>query len=111
MSLESQRISPARLAWIMDVSDSTVEEWIRRRLIPSFKVGRVRRFDPADVLAFIRAYTAHQKAESRKLKAEITESDWARIERLIRGAINTETQRRRGETANVEPETEMERAA
>lgn len=72
----------------MDVSDSTVEEWVRRRLLPSFKVGRVRRFAMDDVLAFIKAYTARGKAESRNQKAEITELDWARIERLIEARLS-----------------------
>lgn len=95
MSLESQRISPARLAWIMDVSESTVEEWIRQGLIASFKVGRVRRFAPEDVLAFIASYT-RKSPKSGNGRWQIAdgkgfgEAAWERIERLICETLKAE---------------------
>lgn len=89
-TIEGQRfVTPARLAVIMDVSDSTVEEWVRRRLLPSFKVGRVRRFAMADVLAFIKAYTVSRmpanwkRLELDRLPANTEQALWERIERLI----------------------------
>lgn len=84
-------ITPAALAEIMDVSESTVEEWIRKKLLPSFKVGRVRRFACSDVLAFIGRYTVRQKAIHLRQgyggQAVQSPADsqllWERIERLI----------------------------
>ncbi len=41
------------LAEYLAVSDRTVRDWIRRRELPSYKLGGSRRIDPADVEAFL----------------------------------------------------------
>jgi len=43
------------LAAYLAVSDRTVRNWIRRRELPSYKLGAARRIDPADVDAFLAA--------------------------------------------------------
>jgi len=101
-------LTPARLAEVMDVSDSTVEEWIRKKRLPSFKAGRVRRFAVEDVLEFVRSYTVRAKVKSPKSKVQgpngiadgrwpIADDGvtWERIERLVRTEIDRVEQRRR----------------
>jgi excisionase family DNA binding protein len=41
------------LAAYLAVSDHTVRNWIRRRSLPSYKLGAARRIDPADVADFL----------------------------------------------------------
>lgn len=82
LQINSQLLTPARLAWVMGVSHSTVDEWVRRKEIASFKKGKLRRFEPGAVLEFICRHTIKcrvQSAECRVLQG----GDWERIERLI----------------------------
>jgi excisionase family DNA binding protein len=91
-SLECQRLSPQRLAWIMGVSVKTVERWLKDKEIPYFKVGHVIRMEPEDVLAFIQRhrYQARRTAARSVQCAERGEGAdfWVRIERLIKGEID-----------------------
>lgn len=41
------------LAAYLAVSDRTVRNWIRRGELPSYKLGALRRIDPADVETFL----------------------------------------------------------
>lgn len=43
------------MAELLRVSVPTVERMVASGLIPSFKINRLRRFDPADVLAALKA--------------------------------------------------------
>ena len=43
------------LAAYLAVSDRTIRNWIRRRELPSYKLGASRRIDPSDVDAFLEA--------------------------------------------------------
>jgi excisionase family DNA binding protein len=43
------------LAAYLAVSDRTIRNWIRRRELPSYKLGAARRINPADVDAFLEA--------------------------------------------------------
>lgn len=45
--------TPAALAEMLDVSERTVRYWISDGLLPSYKFGRIRRIDRADVDAFL----------------------------------------------------------
>lgn len=90
-SLGSQFLTPARLAWVMDVSDRTVAEWTggrrRKPQIACFKKGHVIRFAPEAVLQFILAYTllpaGRAALPTPKLEPEQFEQLWQRIERLV----------------------------
>lgn len=91
--LNCQLLTPARLQWVMDVSESTVTSWLavqdkdgRRRppAITHFRDGRVIRIMPAEVLGFI----ARRSVNSRRSKIEgqgleLDAAAWQRIERLI----------------------------
>lgn len=92
-SLGSQLLTPAKLAWVMDVSDRTVAEWTggrrRKPQIACFKKGRLIRFAPEAVLQFIVAHTVLPSGRgpalgSPKLEPEQLELLWQRIERLIK---------------------------
>jgi excisionase family DNA binding protein len=85
--INSQLLTPARLAWVMGVSHSTIDEWVRRREIASFKKGKLRRFEPGAVLEFICRHTVKEKFAQRSLVATLTNADWARIERLIQAEL------------------------
>jgi excisionase family DNA binding protein len=50
-----RRLTPEDLAFIFGVSDRTVSSWIAGRMLSFFRVGRVVRFSPESVLAFIAA--------------------------------------------------------
>lgn len=90
-SLASQLLTPAKLAWVMDVSDRTVAEWTggrrRKPQIACFKKGRVIRFAPEAVLQFIFAHTIlpTQRVGSQlpKLDPEQFELLWRRVEKLV----------------------------
>lgn len=43
----------ATLAKRLAVSDRTIRDWIRKGIIPSYKIGGARRIDPADVDSFL----------------------------------------------------------
>lgn len=45
--------TPETLASHLQVSERTVRNWVRQGRLPSYKIGRSRRFDPADVERFL----------------------------------------------------------
>ncbi len=45
--------TPATLAKRLKVSERTVRNWVSSGQLPSYKIGSSRRFDPADVDAFL----------------------------------------------------------
>jgi excisionase family DNA binding protein len=85
--LSTQLLTPERLAWVMDVSDSTITEWVKRRELASFKKGRLRRFEAGEVLAFIARHTVRARTAQPSLPAGLSSGDWERIERLIEHAV------------------------
>ena len=48
------------VAAFYDVSERTVERWMRRRLIPFFKIGGKVRFRLSDVIASLERNNLHQ---------------------------------------------------
>ncbi len=92
--INSQLLKPEKVAWVLDVGHSTVEEWTRRREIASFKKGKVRRYSSQDVLEFILRHTV--KARNANGAIQLQEADWLRIERLI----DAHLQSRRGGMEN-----------
>lgn len=58
---ESSYLTPARLQWVMDVGETTVAEWIKNRELEYFKKGRLIRFAPEHVMAFINRYTVRPR--------------------------------------------------
>jgi hypothetical protein len=96
LSLASQQITPARLAWIMDVGDRTVWEWNDQNLITRFQRGRIIRFAPESVLEFIIGNTVRTRSKPtmlvQTLGAELSAQQWARIERLIADQMEAKTE-------------------
>jgi excisionase family DNA binding protein len=45
--------TPATLAKPLKVSERTVRNWVSSEQLPFYKIGSSRRFDPADVDAFL----------------------------------------------------------
>ena len=88
-AINSKLLTPARLAWVMGVSHSTVDEWVRRREISSFKKGKLRRFEPGAVLEFIARHKVKAKFAQPQLVASLSNEDWQRIERLIRDQVSS----------------------
>jgi|ERR1051326_732433 hypothetical protein len=89
-----QMITPARLAWIMAVGETTVTEWNRKEEIKRFRKGRLVRYKPAEVLAFIARNSTRSKA-GRQIspiagQAEDDAKFWARIERLIADQVKAQ---------------------
>lgn len=94
-TLSSQLLTPAGLAWVMNVSDRTVCEWTggrrRKPQIACFKKGRVIRFTPEAVLHFIMVHTvlparkdpALPPGTVPKIPQEQFELLCQRIERLV----------------------------
>jgi excisionase family DNA binding protein len=52
----------ASLAEYLAVSDRTVRDWIRSGKLASYKLGKSRRIDPADVDAFLAAHRQNGQA-------------------------------------------------
>jgi excisionase family DNA binding protein len=46
------------LAKLLDVTEATVQRWVRRRQIPSIRIGDVIRFDPAMLADWIELQSA-----------------------------------------------------
>jgi excisionase family DNA binding protein len=46
-------LSPKELARILKISTVTAYKWAERGVLPSYKLERVIRFDPKDVLDFL----------------------------------------------------------
>lgn len=92
-NLAAQFLTPARLAWVMDVSDRTVAEWTggrrRKSQIAYFKKGRVIRFAPEAVMQFIWVHTLLParrdagQAAPPKLEPEQFELLCRRVERFV----------------------------
>ncbi len=94
ISLGSQQLTPAKVAWVMDAGHSTVEEWLRTKQLQHFRKGRFIRVAPEALLGFILAHTVKARwgmlagpglANAQPaLNEKQFEQLWVRIERLIR---------------------------
>jgi excisionase family DNA binding protein len=96
IDLGSQEITPKRLAWIMDVGESTVADWIANRDIDHFKKGRLIRFSPAAVTEFIVEYTVRKSRNARggiagpvTLQPDEWDKIWERMARLVEAAVES----------------------
>lgn len=93
LSLDSQLLTPARFAWVMDAGHSTVEQWLRTKQVTHFRKGRFIRIAPEAALAFILAHTVKSRwgmlpgpgfaAAAPALNEKQFGELWERIERLI----------------------------
>lgn len=85
-SLETQWLTPARVAWVLDVSERTVRQWYADNEIAHFRVGHVIRSAPEAVLHFILENTRRGKAAPATAlgTARLDDQAWGRIERLIK---------------------------
>lgn len=88
--LAGQWLTPERLRWVLDISESTLTEWQRKRLLTGFKCGRVVRYAPEVVLEFILRHTTRTPGHGTPgtngtpgLTAEV----WAQINRLIQDQV------------------------
>ncbi|HEV3094973.1 MAG TPA: helix-turn-helix domain-containing protein [Solirubrobacteraceae bacterium] len=43
----------ASLATYLSLSERTISDWIRKGVLPSYRIGGARRIDPADVDAYL----------------------------------------------------------
>jgi bifunctional DNA-binding transcriptional regulator/antitoxin component of YhaV-PrlF toxin-antitoxin module len=91
--MERRFITPERLREILGISETTELEWRRRKRIAVFKVGRVVRYDPAEVLEFIRRHTVRGRALGQipNPESQIPNDAWDRIERLIADQVREAT--------------------
>lgn len=92
-SLNCQQLTPAKLRWIMDVSERTVAEWIADSAISHFHKGRVVRFSPEAVSQFIADWTRVGRNNGSPLTVrELLDSElfWRRNERLFRLVVMSE---------------------
>lgn len=48
-------LTAQQVAVILQVRPCTVADWARRGIIPSYKLGKFRRYSRSDVLAWVRA--------------------------------------------------------
>ncbi len=51
----SDEITAETVAIILKIKPSTVADWARRAIIPSYKVGKFRRYSRTDILAWMQA--------------------------------------------------------
>lgn len=100
LSLESQQITPKRLEWIMDVGHCTVADWNEKKLIPHFKLERIIRYAPENVLNFILSHTVRARAaaapsaySSSPTIHRLSEDAWKQIERLIADQVQAQKEK------------------
>jgi excisionase family DNA binding protein len=55
--------TPETLAAYLQVSDRQVRNWVNDGLLVSYKIGSSRRFDPADVDAFVAQFRDERKTK------------------------------------------------
>ena len=98
-----QFLTPKRLAWVMDVGESTVADWLRSErgrppLIAHFRQGRLIRIEPSEAARFVWQYTLVRAARQpqtqtvellncRTLNPEQFEVLAVRIERFTSGQL------------------------
>ncbi len=92
ISLSSQQLTPARVAWVMDAGHSTVEEWLGKGELGHFKKGRLVRIPPEELLRFIVRHTVKRRgAGSEMLGVQLAPDEferlWGKIEKLVRTEI------------------------
>ena len=54
-----------QVAVILQVRPCTVADWARRGIIPSYKLGKFRRYSHSDVLAWVRSNRSSSTLDSR----------------------------------------------
>lgn len=70
----SQFLSPKKLAWVMDVGETTVADWLkpgergRPPMITHFRQGRIIRVMPEEALRFVWAYTLRAGDQNRSVE-------------------------------------------
>lgn len=74
---------------VLGVSLRTVAEWQATGLLGYFKAGRVVRFEAAEVMRFIEAQSRKGQMADGTWQMSLAETDWGRIERLIREVLTT----------------------
>ena len=91
-TLESQWLTPAKVAWILDIGERTLRDWTERRLIASVKIGgQVVRYDPAEVTAFILRHHRVARAigtASEVQTASVSDEVWPKLQRLIDNTVD-----------------------
>ncbi len=60
----SDEITAETVAAILKIKPSTVADWARRGIIPSYKVGKFRRYSRTDILEWTRAKRAASRSDS-----------------------------------------------
>jgi excisionase family DNA binding protein len=99
-SLQSQFLTPARLAWVLDVCEETILREIKRKRIEATKVGRTYRVSPESALEYLKRSAVRANgipAVGSQLVGNAApgeaEEVWRRIERLIQSAVQVELRR------------------
>ena len=91
-SAATQMLTRKQVQWIMQVSESTVDDWRRRRALDFFATGDVIRCHPAALLRFIQEHTLTARSSpspwpSPPGEGRLSDGDWLKIERLIEARI------------------------
>ena len=87
--IHAARLTPKELERIFDVSPRTVAKWMATKRIPFFRIGRVVRFNPDDVVEFIFANTVRsRRAHGAPMRPEEEILMWTRVEALIERVID-----------------------
>lgn len=97
-TLESKYLSPARLAWVLDVCEDTVLREIARKRIDACKVGRLIRIPPEAALRYIARRTVRAQeslpfAGGARMHPDEFDELWRRIERLVSQAAPMRAQK------------------
>ena len=113
-SLDSQWLTPEKVAWLLDISVRTLRDWNRRRVIPFDKFNDLVRYDPAEVLAYLK----RNRRASRGLQTPAgaaghpgEDMDWQRIGRLIQLEVESHLTVQGLKSKVQSPETERQVAA
>jgi excisionase family DNA binding protein len=93
VSLTTQWLTPAKVAWLMDVGESTVAEWYQSGELEHFKHGRKVRIPQEGLLKFIYGRLRRSRSgtePAQELSQEQLDVLWRRIERLILATIEAQ---------------------
>lgn len=78
----------------LGVHRATVEQWVKEKLIASFKMGKVRRISLQSLIEFVLAHTLNPTRPAW-LTPEVESEFWARQREIVKQEVATEVQRHR----------------
>lgn len=97
MNPTTHMLSLEEVADELGVSLSTVKEWVKKKLLASFKKGKTRRVSEQALIEFVVTNTVRPKRPDW-LTASVESDFWARVAAVVKREVAVEAGKHRGES-------------